>query len=154
MLKGKSWSVKGAGESGDRMGDNDEEDEAKEEPLGRPSVLSSVNRGSLASSSCERLMTSPYSSSSTSILASSKSTIPGGADTDSGINNLSPPVVFSSRTPNELTLLDLCTTRGGLKLRSRPNTRITPLRALADRDELLDDGSKRSARNDAPWICD
>jgi len=98
MLNGNSWSVKGAGESVYRMGDNDEE-EAKEEPLGRPSVLNSVNRGSLVSSSSGQLRTSPYSSSSTSIPASLKSTIPGGADTDSGINNLSPPRLFIQNTP-------------------------------------------------------
>jgi hypothetical protein len=52
-------------------------------------------------------------------------------------------------------LLALCMTlRGELKLLSRPKTRITPSRALADKEELLEDGSKRRARKEAPWIWD
>jgi hypothetical protein len=39
MLKGNSWLAEGAAEPGD----NDQEDEVMEEPLGRPSILSSIN---------------------------------------------------------------------------------------------------------------
>ena len=38
---------------------------------------------------------------------------------------------------SELALLLFWMTRGGLKLRSRPNTRITPFRALADKEDVL-----------------
>jgi hypothetical protein len=54
-----------------------------------------------------------------------------------------------------LVLLALCTTRrGGLELLSRPNTRLTPFRALADEDKWFEEASKRRAQNEAPWIWD
>ena len=45
-------------------------------------------------------------------------------------------------------------TCGELRLRSRPNARKTQFRALADNEVVLDENSKQSARNAAPWIWD
>jgi len=58
------------------------------------------------------------------------------------------PSSSSRLTPNELALIDLCTDRGGLKLRSRPNARMTLLRILALEDEKrsLDDSAAASKR--------
>jgi len=136
-------------ESGDILGDNEDEEDANDEPLRRPSVFSSVRR--------TPSITSPYSSSSASTAASSKSTVvvgsegAGGGGGDGSSNNLSS---VSDSSISELALLLFCITRGGLKLRSRPNTRITPFRALADNEDVLEEESKRRARNAAPWIWD
>jgi hypothetical protein len=155
MLNGKSWPVEAVAESGDMVGDNDEVEDAIDEPLGRPPARSSSNRGLLAPS--RRSIISPYSSSSTSPEVSSKSPTAGGAEAGSGTSKLSPPPSASplSSIPIRIpVLLALCTTRGGLKLLSRPKTRITPFRALADKEEWLEEDSKRRARNEAPWIWD
>lgn len=134
MLNGP---VEGAAESGDK----EEDEEAMEDALGRPSTLSSVNRESRVP------ITSPYSSSSASRVGSAKSTMPGGAVLAHSRTSIASP----SFSPNELTLLKLRTTRGGLKLRARPNT---PLRALIDKGEPRGDDSNQSALNEAAWICD
>src|ERR1700734_2957002 len=114
--------------------------------LGYPSVLSSANQGISAPS--RRLITSAYSSSLTSAGASLKFTVAGGAETSSGTGNVPTPRSSpSSITPSELVLPNFCcTTRGGLKLRSSPKTRITPFRALADNSELLAEDWNWSAR--------
>ena len=88
-LNRKSWPVEVVAESGDMVGDNDEVEDVNDDPLGRPSVWSSFNRGLLAPSG--RSITSPYSSPSTSPEVSSKSATAGGADAGSGTNKLSPP---------------------------------------------------------------
>jgi hypothetical protein len=47
ILNGKSWPVEAVAESGEMVGDNEEVEDANEEPLGRPSVWSSFNKGLL-----------------------------------------------------------------------------------------------------------
>jgi hypothetical protein len=111
--------------------------------LGRPSVLSSVNR--------TPSMTSLYASSSTSPAVSWKS----------AAQTLEPPMRPSHHhpisalpylPPNELTLMDPCMPLGGLKFRTSHSTRMTQLRALAEREVLLEETLKRRARHEALWI--
>lgn len=143
-------------ESSDMVGDNDELEDADDEPLRCPSVWSSSNRGLLAPSG--HSMMSPYSSSLTSTEVSSKSLTAGGVSAGSGSNKISPAPSASPLSSNlmrMLELLALCMTRrGGLELLSRPKTRITPFHALADKEEWLEEGSKRRARKEVPWIWD
>jgi hypothetical protein len=102
-------------------------------------------------------MISPYSSSSTAPEVSSKSLIAGGADADSGTSKISPAPStspLSSIPIKMLVLLALCMTRRGrLKLLSRPETRITPFRDSADKEERQE--GKFEAKNlerKVPWI--
>src|SRR5882762_6788651 len=147
MLNGKScpssFLVEGGpaesgGETGDKMGDGEETEEANDEPLALcrlcpPSsdVFNSVNREDLPP---PFTISSPYSSSSPSTVPPSKSATAAGADSGTTTNSS-----FPSPTPNELSLIDLCTARGGLKLRSKPNARMTPFRALDDEEGLLEE---------------
>jgi hypothetical protein len=58
MLKGNYWPpLEVVAESGNKGGDNEENDDAIEDPLGSPSVLSSVESVLFVTS--ERSMTSP-----------------------------------------------------------------------------------------------
>ena len=123
MLNGNSWATI---ECGDKVGDNEDE-EGNEDPLGQLSVLSSGNR-----EVSERSITSLYSSSSAfpSMRVSSITACP----------------------PGLVLPVDRSTTRGGLKLRSKPpHTRIITFLALANQDELEGDDLNRGvARNDGP----
>jgi hypothetical protein len=71
MLNGKSRAVEEVAESGYMMGGYDGEEEAIDDPLGRPSVFGSVSRDLLTSTG--RFLASTYSSSSASIVPSSTS---------------------------------------------------------------------------------
>jgi len=93
-----SWDVDAVAESRDMVGGSDEVDEAYGELLGRPSVLSPVNRGMLAPSACS--ITSQYSSSLISPEVFSKSTTARGADAGFGINKLPPSQVDPRRSPS------------------------------------------------------
>jgi hypothetical protein len=153
---GKSWPVEAFAESGDTVGDNEEFEDVDDDALRCPSAWSSSNKVLLAPS--EPSMTSPYSSSSTSPEVSSKSLTAGGTNAGSGTNHLSPAPSaspLSSIAMRMLALLALCMIRrGGLKLLSRPKTRITPFRTLADKEELLENGSKTtSGCGDARTVC-
>jgi len=145
-LKGNSWQpLEVVAESGNKVGDSEEDDDAIEVPLGRPSVLSSVNRALFATS--EQSMPSPYSSSLASTHVSTK--IHDRRRCRCRLQNQQSPHTHCSLTLSRTGRLR-CTMCGGLRLCSRPKT----LLALADNHELLDDDWKRTTQKYAPWICD
>jgi hypothetical protein len=124
------------------MGYSDQVEDANEEPLGRPLVLSSVNRSPSMTSLC--------ASSSTSPAVSLKS-----ASADSRTTNAThhhPISALPYLPPNGLTLMDPCMPLGGLRFRTSHSTRMTQLRALAEREVLLEETLKRRARHEALWI--
>jgi hypothetical protein len=95
MLKGNYWPpLEVVAESGNKGGDNEENNDAIEDPLGSPSVLSSVKRVLFANA--EPSMTSPVFLSICMHSCVHETTIAGGADANSGTNNLSIPTSASS----------------------------------------------------------
>lgn len=120
MPKGKAGALE------DKVGDNDKEDETNNDPLGRPSVISSGNQDP---SECSRISQYSSTSASTRVL----------------------PLITARSPPNELILpADQSATLGGPKLCFKPpHTQIALFIALVNRDELEGENLKgRAARNE------
>jgi hypothetical protein len=117
----------------------------QEDPLGHPSIFSSIKWAFRTHDSLSIIV---FSASTAEPL---KSMVAEGTQSGTNIHPL-PNQTFS--TTSELELLLYFITRGELRLRSRLNAQITRFRALADDKEVLDEDSKRNARNAAPWIWD
>jgi hypothetical protein len=105
ILNGKSWPVEAVAESGMVADWNDEVEDANDDPLGRPSVWSSSNRGLLAPSGSS--MVSPYFIFI--YLAGGILEIPtaGGVDAGSGTSKLSraPSASQLSSIPKRMLVL-------------------------------------------------